>query len=281
MEPAAHSPIPSAIDPPRSGSGPATEVQARLDVSLRLGTFHGPWTPTVTAGLAAAETGCWARLGRWQAGWAPIGAGCGLRQGEIFGLPLDEVDFDEGWMRVAYQVKLINGRLVFAPPKREKERDVPLPARVAEALKTHADLFPPVKVTLPWRTPDGPPLTKLLFFSRNGGGPVRRSDFNVFAWKPALVAAGVIPEPIKGERHQAAREHGMHALRHFYASVLLDAGENIKALSQYLGHSDPGFTLRVYTHLMPSSEGRTRRAVDGAYEAMGPKSDGPETAQER
>lgn len=35
--------------------------------------------------------------------------------------------------------------------------------------------------------------------------------------------------------------------QHFYASVLLDAGENIKALSHYLEHNDPGFTLRVYT----------------------------------
>jgi hypothetical protein len=46
--------------------------------------------------------------------------------------------------------------------------------------------------------------------------------------------------------------------------VLLDAGESIKALSEYLGHSDPGFTLRTYTHLMPSSEQRTRQAVDRA-----------------
>ncbi|MEV7970492.1 tyrosine-type recombinase/integrase [Sphaerisporangium sp. NPDC088356] len=91
--------------------------------------------------------------------------------------------------------------------------------------------------------------------------------------------AGVIPEPKGSERHQAAREHGMHALRHLYASVLLDAGENIKALSQYLGHSDPGFTLRVYTHLMPSSEGRTRRAVDKIYEAAESQPDGPQTAQ--
>ncbi|GGS54496.1 hypothetical protein GCM10010238_49870 [Streptomyces griseoviridis] len=45
----------------------------------------------------------------------------------------------------------------------------------------------------------------------------------------------------------------MHALRHAYASVPLDAGESIKALSEYLGHSDPGFTLRTYTHLLPSS----------------------------
>ncbi|MBA2948703.1 tyrosine-type recombinase/integrase [Streptomyces sp. PSKA28] len=113
----------------------------------------------------------------------------------------------------------------------------------------------------------------------DGGGAVRRTDFNTRVWKPALVAAGVIPEPKPGDRHQAAREHGMHALRHFYASVLLDAGENIKALSQYLGHSDPGFTLRVYTHLMPSSDGRTRRAVVGKYEGTDSAPDGPETAQ--
>lgn len=67
----------------------------------------------------------------------------------------------------------------------------------------------------------------------------------------------------------------MHALRHFYASVLLDAGENIKALSQYLGHTDPGFTPRVYTHLMQSSDGRTRKAVDGVVARIGSASDGP------
>lgn len=57
----------------------------------------------------------------------------------------------------------------------------------------------------------------------------------------------------------------MHALRHAYASVLLDAGESIKALSVYLGHSDPGFTLRTYTHLLPTSETRTRDAIDAAF----------------
>lgn len=61
--------------------------------------------------------------------------------------------------------------------------------------------------------------------------------------------------------------------------MLLDAGENIRALSQYLGHSDPGFTLRTYTHLMPSSEGRTRKAVDSLYLASTPQDHGPETAQ--
>jgi integrase len=208
-----------------------------------------------------------------------LGAGCGLRQGEIFGLPVDEVGFLTGWLHVGYQVKLINGHPVFAPPKGGKVRDVPLPDEVGHVLAAHMTAYPPVKVTLPWLTPDGPKVTKTLMFSSHDGTAVRRNDFNAHTWKPALVGAGVIPEPVKGQRHQAAREHGMHALRHFYASVLLDAGENIKALSMYLGHADPGFTLRVYTHLMPSSEGRTRNAVNSMYRAAGEAHDGPGAAQ--
>ncbi|WP_327246730.1 hypothetical protein [Streptomyces sp. NBC_01320] len=61
--------------------------------------------------------------------------------------------------------------------------------------------------------------------------------------------------------------------------MLLDAGDNIEVLSQYPGHSDPGFALRVHTHLMPSSEGRTRRAMDSMYEAADSEPDGPQTAQ--
>jgi site-specific recombinase XerD len=59
----------------------------------------------------------------------------------------------------------------------------------------------------------------------------------------------------------AIRENGMHALRHHDASVLLEGGVSIKALAEYLGHNDPEFTLRTYTHLMPSSEARAREAV--------------------
>jgi integrase len=233
-----------------------------------------PWTPDRVFSVRAALPT------RYRA-MVDLGAGCGLRQGEIFGLSADEIDFDSGWLHIAYQVKDANGHLVFGPPKRSKERDVPLPNRVARVLKEHMEEFPPVEVTLPWLRPDGPQVTKRLLFTRIGGdGAVRRSDFNVGVWKPALVAAEVIPVPQPGARHQSAREHGMHALRHFYASALLDAGENIKALSQYLGHTDPGFTLRVYTHLMRSSDGRTRKAVDGVFEGIGSASDGPETAQE-
>ncbi|MDJ1641118.1 tyrosine-type recombinase/integrase [Streptomyces pakalii] len=195
-----------------------------------------------------------------------LGAGCGLRQGEIFGLAEEEIRFGSGWVHVGSQVKIVGGELVFALPKRQKQRDVPLSPQVAEALQKHLTDFSPVAVTLPWARPDGKPVTKRLLFVRpDGKGAVRRTDFNSRLWKSALVAAEVIPPAEPGKRHTAAREHGMHALRHFYASVLLDAGENIKALSTYLGHTDPGFTLRTYTHLLPSSEGRARVAMDKVY----------------
>lgn len=207
-----------------------------------------------------------------------LGAGCGLRQGEIFGLGLGQLDFTKGWLTVNYQIKRLGGRFVFAPPKGGKTRKVPLSKPVAEALRAHAKTFPPITVTLPWRTLDGEPRTRRLYFSGARGLHVRVSHFTDFMWKPALAAAGIIPEPAKGQRYASAREHGMHALRHFYASVLLDAGESIKALSRYLGHSDPGFTLRTYTHLMPSSEERTRRAVEGLYLGRPNQDHGPQTA---
>jgi integrase len=117
---------------------------------------------------------------------------------------------------------------------------------------------------------DGPPVTASLIFTGPMGLALDRNRFNDRVWRPALRGAGV----------ETGRDNGMHALRHFYASVLPDAGESIKALSEYLGHHDPGFTLRTYTHLMPSSETRTRAAVDRVFQEDEPADDGPETAQE-
>jgi hypothetical protein len=50
---------------------------------------------------------------------------------------------------------------------------------------------------------------------------------------------------------------------------------DIRALAAFLGHHDPGFTLRTYVHLMPSADDRMRLAVDTAFAS----SDGPATAQ--
>ena len=78
-----------------------------------------------------------------------------------------------------------------------------------------------------------------------------------------------------GHDLRGSRQSGW--LRHFYASVLLDAGESVKAVSEYLGHADPAFTLRTYTHLRPSSDSRTRSAVDALF-VDASHSDGPKAA---
>ncbi|MBA3360017.1 MAG: site-specific integrase [Acidimicrobiia bacterium] len=165
----------------------------------------------------------------------------GLRQGETFGLRLDDVDFLGRRLLVRQQVKILDGVPTAAPPKGRKEREIPLPDVVAVAVSEHVRQYPSV---------DG-----VLFTWQRG--LIQRTYYNNQIWKPALREAGVEP----------TRENGMHALRHHYASVLLDGGVSIRALAEYLGHSDPGFTLRIYAHLMPDSEARARDVVDAAFRA--------------
>ncbi len=199
---------------------------------------------------------------RFRAG-ALVGVGCGLRQGEVFALAEEDIDFKGGWLNVNQQVRFVGKAMVFALPKGDKVRSVPLSPRTAVALRTHLKAFPPTEVTLPWGTESGKPRTLRLVFVDAKGNAYNRSVFNAGDWKRALAKAGVIPPRVSGSQYfAAAPEDGMHALRHTYASAQLEGGTNIKALSIFLGHSDAGFTLRTYTHLMPGSEGRSRSAMD-------------------
>lgn len=171
---------------------------------------------------------------------AVVAAGCGLRQGEVFGLRVRDVDFLRRRLLIEQQVKLLHGRVTIDKPKGGKTRTVPLPDIVAVELAEHLRRFPAAG-------------DELVFTSREHL-PINRNHFNPYVWRAALDAAGV----------ERGRSNGMHALRHFYASVLIDAGESVRAVADYLGHADPGFTLRVYAHLFPASEDRARQALDSA-----------------
>ena len=192
-----------------------------------------PWTSEQVLAVTAAVPEAYRAL-------VTLAAGCGLRQGECFGLRVEDVEFLERRVQVRQQVKIVGSKLVLASPKGGRQRTVPLPDVVAVALSERLRQHP--------AGDDG------LIFTTRERKPINRGYFNREIWKPALVAAGIDP----------TRANGMHACRHHYASVLLDAGESIKAVSEYLGHADPGFTLRVYTHLMPASEDRARKAIDAA-----------------
>ena len=57
-----------------------------------------------------------------------------------------------------------------------------------------------------------------------------------------------------------------HKLRHAFASILVALGEDPISVMSQIGHTDPAFTLRVYTHLMsrdPADRERLRALVRG------------------
>jgi integrase len=89
-----------------------------------------PWTAERVAAVRAGLPAHYAAL-------ADAGAGLGLRQGEGFGLAVDDVDFLRRMVHVRRQVRIVGGKLVFAAPKGGKERDVPLPDTVALRLSAH------------------------------------------------------------------------------------------------------------------------------------------------
>lgn len=235
----------AAVDDERISKNPCKASSVRLPraESHRL----VPWESSAVHAVAAALPS------RYRA-MAYIGAGLGLRQGEIFGLAVEDVDFLRKVVHVRRQVKILGNQQIYAPPKGRKVRDVPLPDYVAEVLAAHLQSWPARAVELPWEPKPGETRSPRLLLSTREGTALQRNYVNAKVWKPGLRQAGI----------EATRDNGMHALRHHYASVLLDAGESIRALAEYLGHADPGFTLRVYTHLMPASEERTRKAVDRA-----------------
>ncbi len=95
-------------------------------------------------------------------------------------------------------------------------------------------------------------------------GAYNRSVFNMGAWKRALVAGGVIPPRARGRGISrrplgtACTPSGTHT-----PPCSWTRGEHQGAL-RVPRPPDPGFTLRTYTHLLPSSETRTRKAIDDA-----------------
>jgi integrase len=219
------------------------------------------WSPEQVAAVRAALPA------RFRA-MADCGAGLGMRQGEVFGLAVGDVDFLRRTVTVRRQVKRVGSRLVFGPPKGGKQRQIPLPESVALALAEHISGCPPGTVTLPWQAPGGKPATAGLLFTSPGGErrALDRNNWNTFTWRPAVRSAGL----------PAGRDSGYHQLRHYYASTLLAAGVDVRTLAEALGHADPGFTLRVYTHLMPDSADRIRQAIDGGTAAA----DGTTTARQ-
>lgn len=114
-----------------------------------------------------------------------------------------------------------------------KDRYVPLAAPLLERLrvywKTHR--------TRPW-----------LFPAPDGRGPISTTTVQK-VFKAALGDSGV------------RKEASVHALRHSYATHLLERGVNLRVIQEILGHKSPR-TTALYTHLTQKTVDNLRETVD-------------------
>lgn len=96
------------------------------------------------------------------------------------------------------------------------------------------------------------------------------------------------PRALQAEENETAEREGRkpvepphtvpHYLRHFFASALIAGGASVKQVQLVLGHASAAITLRVYAHLRPGEEDRTRAVMDavlgGLRTGHGPQDQG-------
>jgi site-specific recombinase XerD len=147
--------------------------------------------------------------------------GSGLRVSELCGLRIGDLDLGRALARVW--------------GKGAKQRQVPLSEPSVDAVRAWRDHGRPHLVG-----PDTPP--DVIFLNRRGR-PLTPRDVR------RLI-----------DRRAVAPTHP-HALRHTFATHLLDGGADLRAVQELLGHADLS-TTQIYTHV---SKERLRRVLDATH----------------
>jgi integrase len=182
------------------------------------------------ASPAEAETLLAALPERHRAIWATA-MYAGLRRGELLALRWEDVDLARGVIRVERSWDAHEG--VVAPKSRAARRSVPIAGVLREHLVEHK-LRSGRHVGLAFGTSALQPFTPSNVWRRA---------------RAAWMHAGL--EPI-----------GLHECRHTFASLMIAAGVNAKALSTYMGHSSVTITYDRYGHLMPGNESEAAELLD-------------------
>lgn len=169
-----------------------------------------------------------------------VGAYCGLRAGEMFGLRRGRVDLLRRTIDVAEIAVEVAGQHHVGPPKtRAGRRAVPMPRVVAAELEPHVAGL----------EPDG-----LVFPAPADRGFIRASLFRRRIWQPAVEQAGLAPLRL-------------HDLRHSAVALWIAAGASPKEIAARASHTSVAVVLDRYGHLLPGSEERVNDALDAFADA--------------
>lgn len=159
----------------------------------------------------------------------------GLRLSEILGLRWDDVDFDYDciYVRQQLQQKQIKGDFSYflAPPKEGKQRKIILAQNAMQVLRHQRakQLEQRLAAGALWDN------SFHLVFTNGFGRPLNHQTVYKHL-KKALQSCGM-------------ENYTFHSLRHSFATISIENGDDIKTVQTNLGHFAPAFTLKTYAHV--------------------------------
>lgn len=158
----------------------------------------------------------------------------GMRQGEILGLTWDCVDFEHNAIYVNKQLQKtekVGGKYALVPTKNGRGRMITVAPSVMGLLKKQKSQQVQMRLLAgeDWENP-----WNLVFTNETGGHLVHVTVYKTFK------------EIVRSMGLEQAR---FHDLRHSYAVVSLESGDDVKTVQTNLGHATASFTLDVYGHV--------------------------------
>lgn len=165
----------------------------------------------------------------------------GMRPGEYLGLTWDCVDWGQDRVRVEKSLVATPGKPRFLGPTKtpESRRSISLPSNVMDQLRDH------LAQQQQHRAVEGERWHDLdLVFPNSVGNFRDLRNLSTRVFKRLLETAGL------------PQEFRLYDLRHTCATLLLQADENVKVVSERLGHAGVQLTLDTYSHVLPTMQKR-------------------------
>ena len=188
--------------------------------------------------------------------WLPVflGLTTGMRRGEILGLQWKDINWYRKELSVKRSLKQSKTGVKLARPKTAHSlRTISLSDVVMEILRSHKRIQAEERLRLGSAYTDGG-----MVLAAPGGGFLRPDSVST-----AFAAFIKLQRGLPKVR--------FHDLRHTHASLLFQAGENPKVVSQRLGHANVAFTLDTYAHLMPGMETGAALKIESLFGSAGAK----------